>query len=335
MICTYKVLEQDDIGKALETREVLALDILLGLSEYPKKISPKYLYDKEGSLIFKHICDLEEYYLTRCEFEILETYKDEICQLVSGQPFNLIELGAGDGRKTSVILKHFLELKLNFRYIPIDISEPSMQELIQSLKNKLPEVETYGLVSEYFNGIKWLGKKEKRKNMILFLGSNIGNFSKSKSYVFLRSLWNSLNHGDIVLIGFDLKKDIDLMLKAYNDSKGLTSKFNLNLLKRINYELNGNFALDKFRHFSNYDVYSGAIESYLVSLEKQTVLLKELEQSFSFDDWEAIHTEYSYKYLESDIKSLAKETGFIIETQFYDSKKYFVDSVWRVNKLNL
>lgn len=335
MVCTYKILEQDDIGKTLESRELFALDVLLGLSEYPKRISPKYFYDEEGSLIFKQICELEEYYLTRCEFEILEKHKDEICQLVSGETFNLIELGAGDGHKTSIILKHFLELNLNFRYIPIDISESSMQELIQLLNNKLPKIDAYGLVSEYFNGIKWLSKKEKRKNLILFLGSNIGNFSKSKSYVFLRTLWNSLNHDDILLIGFDLKKDIDLMLKAYNDSKGLTSKFNLNLLKRINYELNGNFDLNKFRHFSSYNVYSGAIESYLVSFEKQTVLLKELGQSFLFDNWEAIHTEYSYKYLELDIKSLAKETGFIIETQFYDSKKYFVNSIWRLNKPNL
>ena len=124
------------------------------------------------------------------------------------------------------------------------------------------------------------------------------------------------------------------MRKAYNDSERITSEFNLNLLRRINRELGGNFNLKKFRHYANYDVFSGAMESYVVSLEKQTVVIKEIGQSFSFEAWEPIHTEYSYKYLETDIEELAAETGFIIEKQLYDSKKYFVDSLWRVKKID-
>jgi uncharacterized SAM-dependent methyltransferase len=123
------------------------------------------------------------------------------------------------------------------------------------------------------------------------------------------------------------------MLKAYNDSEGVTAEFNLNLLRRINRELGGNFDINKFRFHSSYDVFTGAMESYMVSKEKQTVFIKEISQSFSFEAWEPIHTEYSYKYLESDIQELAAETGFVIEKQLYDSKKYFVDSIWRVQKI--
>jgi uncharacterized SAM-dependent methyltransferase len=189
-------------------------------------------------------------------------------------------------------------------------------------------------VAEYFDGLKWLNYMNSQRNMVLFLGSNLGNFDRAHSRAFLHNLWNALNHGDFVVIGFDMKKDIDLMLKAYSDSKGVTAEFNLNLLRRINRELGGDFNLSKFQFHSSYDVLSGAIESYLVSKEKQTVFIKEISQSFSFEAWESIHTEYSYKYLESDIQGLAADTGFIIEKQLYDSKKYFVDSIWRVQKID-
>ena len=168
--------------------------------------------------------------------------------------------------------------------------------------------------------------------MVLFLGSNLGNFHKSQARGFLRNLWNVLKNGDLVLIGFDLKKNIDMMQKAYNDPGGITSRFNLNLLHRINRELGGNFDLKKFQHYSSYHVLSGAMESYLVSLEKQSVFIKAIGQTFLFEHWEPVHTEYSYKYLESDIKELAEKTGYKIQKQLYDQKKYFVDSIWRVQK---
>ena len=209
-----------------------------------------------------------------------------------------------------------------------------MSSYITSLNKKFPGLKAEGLVAEYFDGLRWLNKRKSRRNLVLFLGSNIGNFDKAHSHAFLHSLWNFLNNDDIVVIGFDLKKDITLMIRAYNDSKGVTAEFNKNLLRRINRELGGNFDLEKFRFYAGYDVFSGAIESYLVSLEKQEVFIEEIGQSFSFDPWEPIHTEYSYKYLVSDIQELAARTGYSIKKQLYDSKKYFVDSVWGVNKIN-
>jgi uncharacterized SAM-dependent methyltransferase len=135
-----------------------------------------------------------------------------------------------------------------------------------------------------------------------------------------------------MLIGFDLKKDIDLLLRAYNDTGGVTRAFNLNLLTRINRELGGDFDVSKFRHFGTYDVFSGAMESYLVSMEEQSVFVRQIGRSFAFEAWEPIHTEYSYKYLISDIEKLATETGFQVLEHLFDSKRYFADSLWRVHK---
>ncbi len=166
----------------------------------------------------------------------------------------------------------------------------------------------------------------------MFLGSSIGNFNRDASRVFLHSLWNSLNANDYALIGFDLKKDIELLLRAYNDSRGVTREFNLNLLRRINRELGGDFDMQRFRHYASYNVFSGAMESYLVSRESQNVMIHDIGESFSFDPWEPIHTEYSYKYLESDIAKLAEDTRFAPVTQFYDSDRFFTDVLWRVQK---
>ncbi len=332
MATTYRVLTPKDLDTKSSLRQQFAVDVLIGLSESPKKLSSKYFYDNEGSQIFAQITELSEYYLTRCEQEILETHKEIIADLIEGQRFNLVELGAGDGRKTRLLLEHFLDRQLEFRYIPIDISESAMKGWVESLGADYPELETQGLVCEYFEGLKWLSSLSGRKNLILFLGSNIGNFNVSEARTFLYSLWNVLHQGDYLLTGFDLKKDIELLRRAYNDSKGITRNFNLNLLTRINQELGGNFDLSKFQYNSVYDVFTGAMESYLVSTETQTVMIEELRQSFTFEAWEPIHTEFSYKYLESDITMLADQTGFSIVAHLFDSKHFFVDSIWKVEK---
>ncbi|MCI0446838.1 L-histidine N(alpha)-methyltransferase [bacterium] len=334
MSATYKVLDHKDLSGLLRLKQTFALDVLVGLSERRKTISSKYFYDEEGSRLFQQIMHLPEYYLTRCEFEILERSGPAIADFVANQKWNLVELGPGDGLKTNLLLIQFLHKEVDFQYVPIDISESALQNLVNNLQIQIPRLEVRGLVSDYFNGLKWLNKlkADDRKNFVLFLGSNIGNFNYSRARVFLRSLWNSLNHDDLVLIGFDLKKDINLMLAAYNDSKGITAKFNLNLLNRINRELGGNFEVSRFQHFANYDVFSGAMESYLVSQAEQKVFIEEIGQIFYFSPWEPIHTEYSYKFLQSDIESLAAETGYLMEKEFCDSHRYFSDCIWRVHK---
>ena len=330
---TYKILRETDYADSFNETDAFALDVLVGLSSPKKKLSSKYFYDERGSELFNRITELPEYYPTGCELEIIRQNSTAITRYVDyDQPFNLVELGAGFSKKTTTLLDHFIRQKLDFQYVPIDISECAMQSLIGTLKIRFPNLEANGLVTDYFNGLKWLNNRSRRKNLVLFMGSSIGNFTHAENCVLLRNLWNCLNHDDVLLIGFDLKKDIDMLLRAYNDSQGITREFNLNLLHRINRELSGTFDIGKWRHFGTYDVFSGGMESYLVSLEKQSVFIGKIGRWFEFEAWEPIHTEYSYKYRVSEIEQLASETGFEIYEHMFDSRRYFADSMWRVYK---
>lgn len=315
-----------------KSQQEFAIDVLIGLSHSPKWLPCKYIYDERGSLLFQRIMELPEYYLTDCETEILGVYKEEILDNIGKQKINLVELGAGNGEKTTILLKEMMRKNIDVTFIPIDISASAIKVFTESLKKQIPGIHVKGLVSEYFKGIRWLSNLNQCTNVILFLGSNIGNFEPSEADVFLSSLWNACNDGDYLFVGFDLKKDIQLLLNAYNDSLGITAQFNLNLLRRINKELGGNFNLEEFKYYSTFDAISGAIRSYVISQTKQHVVIDELSRMFSFKSWESIHTESSYKYLVDDIVKLAQKNGFEIIENFFDSRRYFVDSLWRVNK---
>ncbi len=328
----WQRLEPDMLDEAEAARRDLAEDVLVGLSETPKALPSRYFYDAEGSRLFQTITDLDEYYPTRVEHEILVAHADTLLARFEGVPLNLIDLGAGDGRKTRVLLARALQLGLDVRYVPIDISESAMDGLVRDMGRRFPTLTIQGLVSEYTAGVRWLGQQSDRANLMLFLGSNIGNFGKAQARAFLRRLWLALNPGDRVLVGFDLKKDIELLLAAYNDREGVTSAFNLNLLTRLNRELDADFDPSNFRHFATYNVFSGAMESYLVSMVAQTVHIRSLAATFSFAPWEPIHTEYSYKYLESDIDKLAEKSGFVDEARFFDHRRWFCDALWTVER---
>ena len=329
---SWRVLEQNEI-QAEKARRAFANDVLLGLFGRPRKLPSRYFYDEEGNRLFQQIMDLPEYYLTDCELSILHHHKKRISGHLAGERFNLIELGAGDGTKTRVLLEHFIQRDLDFRYVPIDICQEAVADLVRHCGSVLPEMSTEGLVSEYFDGLHWISGLEEGRNVVLFLGSNIGNFTASEARVFLHSLWNALNDGDFLLIGFDLKKDIDLLVKAYSDSQGVTAEFNLNLLRRINRELGGDFQPRRFAHYASYNFVAGAMESFLVSRESQTVFIEALRQRFAFDPWEPIHTEVSRKFLRSDVAALAHETGFETVDEMTDPRGWFVDSLWRVRKI--
>jgi L-histidine Nalpha-methyltransferase len=308
--------------------ETFARDVLEGLTQTPKSLPCKYFYDEKGSRLFRQITELPEYYLTRCEFEILQNHRQELSAHLAGGPFNLVELGAGDGRKTRVLLEQFLDDGLNFRYVPIDICEAAVRNLIGNLKQCYAHLPCEGLTAEYFEGLRWLSERKEQRNLVLFLGSNIGNFDQAGMQVFLRHVREALNEGDLLLIGFDLIKDIPLIEKAYNDSQGITARFNLNLLQRINRDLGGNFRTDRFRFYSHFDRLSEAVESYLISVRKQAVEIEQLNRSFFFEDGEPIHTERSQKYLEPQVGRLARETGFTVIRQMKDQRSYFLDSLW-------
>ena len=328
---SYRLFHEGENIK-LKTHQEFANDVLIGLSQSLKWLPSKYIYDRQGSRLFQEIMELPEYYLTRIEVKILESRKKQICKEIEDKEFNLIELGCGDGKKTKILLEQFLREDNQFHYFPIDISEDSIAEFINSLRDEFPGLKARGLVSDYFEGLYWLSAQNNRRNIVLFLGSNIGNFTPIKAGGFLSSLWKALNKDDLVLIGFDLKKDTDMMVKAYNDEEGITSAFNKNLLIRINRELKGNFDLDQFEFYATYDVVEGAIQSYLISKKKQEVFIGELKWLFSLKAQEPIHTESSYKYLVEEIEYMASKNNFEIVENFFDPNKYFVDSLWRVIK---
>ena len=307
-------------------------DVATGLTGTPKSLSCKYLYDEEGSRLFKAIMELEEYYPTQCESEIIEGHKEEIAALVGDIDFTLVELGAGDGVKTKILLNSFVEKGLQFRYVPIDISESALKELTAEIQTAFRGLSVQGLATDYFAGLKWLSRMNHRRNVVLFLGSNIGNFNPSEAGTFLRHLRNSMNHGDFAFIGFDLKKDVETMTRAYNDSKGVTARFNMNLLRRVNEELGGDFDLKQFDYYSTYNPQSSAVESFLISRKKQEVSIEACRRTFSFEECEPIHTESSYKFKESDFTRLAGRNGFEVVANFYDKRRFFANSLWKVRR---
>lgn len=312
------------------SRRAFADEVLIGLSETPKHIASTWFYDDVGSRLFRQITEQDVYYPTACEREIFETHGAQIVASVQSEPVDVVDLGAGDGHKTTILLDHLVASGNDVRYVPIDISEQAMEQLVKAMGRRYPGVTIMGLVGEYFDSLRWLGEQSGRRKLVLFLGSNIGNFTNPRARAFLRRLRNALAPDDRVLVGFDLKKDIEILLHAYNDPTGVTARFNLNLLGRINRELEGHFDSSAFRHFATYDVLSGAMKSFLVSVKDQTVAIDQLRDEFHFDAWEALHTEYSYKYLDSDIDSLAAHGGFREEARFRDKRRWFCDALWKV-----
>ena len=312
--------------------QVFAKDVVEGLSANPKFLPSKYFYDETGDGLFQQIMQLREYYLTQSEFEIFSQQKSDLLKLFqeNSTRFNLVEFGAGDGLKTKVLLEFFVQQQAEFQYVPIDISQNVLDQLILSLKKKLPQLKVKSLNAEYFAGLKALDHNENSKNVILFLGSNIGNFKEAKAVYFLKQIARYLSYRDLLLIGFDLKKDPKVVHKAYNDSKGVTKAFNLNLLQRINKELGGNFNLDRFEHYPNYDPMTGEARSYLISTVDQQVRLDSVEKTFSFRAWETIFMEISQKYDLPSIERLADNAGFELYHNFFDGKKYYADLVFKL-----
>ncbi|MEL6347644.1 MAG: L-histidine N(alpha)-methyltransferase [Myxococcota bacterium] len=317
---------------AKNLRAEFSLDVLTGLSERPKRLSSRWFYDDEGSRLFRKIMGLEEYYPTDMETWIFTHHGPAIAKHFAGRPLDVVDLGAGDGAKALILLQHLQQAGVQARYVPIDISEGAMASLYTRMQSEMPGLALQGVVGEYVAGLRWLSEQDERERLVLFLGSNIGNFDKPRARAFLRRIWTGLREGDHTLIGFDLKKDIEVLLAAYNDREGVTRDFNLNLLTRINRELGGNFNRENWRHFGSYNVFNGAMESYLVSLVEQTVYIEDLRTEFHFQAWEPIHTEYSYKYLPEDIESLAQVTGFQICGRYSDPKGWFCDALWHVRR---
>jgi len=306
-----------------------AEDVLDGLSAFTKRISSRWFYDETGDKLFQKIMELPEYYLTRAEYEILERYAGEIVnQFPVDELIQLVELGAGDGLKTRLILKALLKANRKFRYVPIDISLNALQNLRESLTSEFLGIEILALQTDYFSALKSEALTNSGNKLVLFLGSNVGNLSESDAPLFFGQLSASLKAGDSVITGFDRVKEEDVILAAYNDRSGVTKAFNLNLLTRINRELDGNFQLEDWAHKPAYDPIRKAATSSLVSLVDQEVRIEMLDSTFSFNAGEQINTEISRKFAAEDISELAVNAGFNIRKNFEVKENWFTDSWW-------
>jgi L-histidine N-alpha-methyltransferase len=306
-------------------------DTLKGLKSTPKYLHSKYFYDEQGDYIFQQIMDMDEYYLTSAEMDILSNQSGQLAQIISVQqtPFDLIELGAGNATKSVHLLRELLDQQLEFTYLPIDISAHVINDLESKLPSKFPSLNIKGLNGDYLDMLKEANMISDRRKVVLFMGANIGNMNAEEAAQFCVELRTLLSKDDILIIGFDLKKNPGKILAAYNDSAGITSAFNLNLLTRINRELGGDFDLDNFEHYANYDPESGMCKSYLISLKDQQVHIGDTE-TINFSKDEYIFMEISKKYALQEIEDLASTSGFKFKEHLFDEKKYFVDSVWLV-----
>ena len=308
-------------------------EVQQGLDSTPKTLPSKYFYDEKGDALFVEIMNSPEYYLTRCEFDIFKNKTQELINSFDIQKdsyFELIELGAGDGLKTKELLKVLVNEKYNFDYLPIDISSNALSLLKEDLKTEIPDLSIKTQQGDYFEVLDSL-KTSKKPKVILFLGSNIGNMSDELASKFIYNLGTNLNLGDKLLLGVDLIKSEEIVGPAYDDSQGVTAKFNINLLDRINKDLEGNFDTKQFKHQPEYDEKEGIAKSFIMSTANQSVEIKAIGKTYHFAKGEKIHTEISRKYNDELIQKIITDTDFSLKTKIMDSKAYFADYILNRN----
>jgi dimethylhistidine N-methyltransferase len=300
-----------------------------GLSNAKKSLPSKYFYDKKGDALFVKIMHLPEYYVTRSEHEIFKTKSQaiiEALQLNRNIYFELLELGAGDGLKTKELLRELNRLNYKFDYMPVDISQNALDNLKKDLNREMPSLSIGTKQGDYFEVLELLKENHKPK-VILFLGSNIGNMPDAIAIDFMSKLSDNLQKKDKLFLGVDLIKPASIVLPAYNDNQGITAAFNLNLLDRINSELEANFNLQFFKHQPEYKESDGIAKSYLISTKAQQVYIAKLDKTFCFYEGEKILMEISRKYNDAILNSILSKTDFVIKGRITDSKAYFANYI--------
>lgn len=297
-------------------------DILEGLQKEQKTLPSKYFYDEKGDRIFQEIMAMPSYYLPRCEREIIRDKSTAIFEKIreDQEKIDVVELGAGDGTKTVELLKTGDDLNRVKNYIPLDISPNILEVNEKNVKNVIPHLSIQPIAGDFFKTLKEIKTGGARK-LVLFMGGNIGNFPHEKAVSFLQLLKESLSDEDYILIAFDLKKNPKKILKAYNDDEGITKRFNLNILHRMNRELGTNIDISNFDHYPHYDPISGKTYSYIVSLENQSIKID--DKTIKLNKNEVIHTEISKKYSLTTVEELMDEVGFKVVDHFLDQKEFY------------
>ena len=310
------------------TEDSFAADVSEGFSSSPKRLSCRFFYDGEGSKLFDDITKLPEYYLTSAGVEILASRADEIASVFEDE-VTLVELGSGSAVKTQHLIDALLERQDRLRFVPVDISAEVIEASSPSLLRSYPGLEVLGVAAEYRAGLKKIRELEGPR-LILWLGSNVGNFERKEAARFLGHIGEQMTDRDRLLMGVDLRKDRSVLEAAYDDSQGVTARFNLNLLERINKELGGQFEVDRFRHRAVYNEDVGRVEMYLGSTCAQTVRIEDLDLDVPFEKGEEIHTENSYKYSLDEIDTLADAARMQIERRWLDTRGLFSKNLLKI-----
>jgi L-histidine Nalpha-methyltransferase len=298
-------------------------EVYRGLTERPKTLSPWLFYDARGSELFEKITELPEYYPTRTERSILSAHADQIvCTAAGCEQLTMIELGAGTATKTGLLLKAAVRRQSEVTYHAIDISRTALDEAKQRIEAELDGVAVVPRVADYTEGLGQVDAEGQRR-MVLYIGSSIGNFEPADALQLLRDIRKELKPGEKLLLGVDMVKDPEILLKAYDDAAGVTAAFNKNVLVRINREMGADFNLDLFRHRARWNEESSRIEMHLESVVTQNVSIPALELEVNFQRGETIHTENSYKFRDEGVIEMLERADFHLSDHWTDEHEWF------------
>lgn len=305
---------------------LVAAAVREGLSRRPKRLPPWLFYDAAGSRLFDEITERPEYYPTRTERGILTEHAETmIARAAHGGRLRIIELGAGSADKTRLLLKAAVERQGTVVYEPVDVSASALSGARERIEREIEGVDVAPRVMDYThgNGLDLEAAGEGERRLVLYIGSSIGNFDPPEAMRLLRRVRGGLKEGDGLLLGVDLKKDEGTLLAAYDDFAGVTADFNLNLLTRLNRELDADFYLDSFAHRAVWNEAESRIEMHLESRVRQTVRLTALGMDVEFGEGETIHTENSYKYAPGQAEAMLAEAGFGAAGSWTDERGWF------------
>ncbi len=300
-------------------------EIVKGLKSTPKRIDSRYFYDKRGDKIFQQIMAMPTYYLTRCEIEILTHHSKDILDAmdIGTDTVEIVELGAGDGSKTSIFLSELIRTKKEFVYKPVDVSENVLREITERMK--LANVPTQPLQTTYTGAIEKMASGAANPRLVMFLGSNIGNMELDEARSFVRDLCEVMQKGDHLLIGLDMKKDPEIIKAAYDDPEGITSSFNLNMLLHLNREFGANFPVADFKHQADYDEKTGAARSFLICEKPFDLSFFGINERIHIQSKERISTEISQKYDDGLVAEVFGGCSFEQKGYWQDEKRHFRD----------
>jgi L-histidine N-alpha-methyltransferase len=329
---TYSIALDLERPSSLDTREMLIREVQRGLLMRPRSLPPWMFYDARGSRIFEEITELAEYYPTRTERNILASYSDAIIAAAcneQSEPMRLVELGAGTATKTRILLDAAVRLQSEVLYTPVDVSSDALDVACETISTSLPEVCLSPIVANYVTNPLQLDSFD-GTTLGLYIGSSIGNFAPEEARTILRHLRGQLQCGDALLLGVDMVKDEPTLVAAYDDGEGVTAEFNLNMLHRLNRELDADFDPAMFRHRALWNAAQSRIEMHLESTRDQRVRIPAAQLDVYFEEGERIHTENSHKFTDGTIRRLLGDGGFDVEQTWKDERGWYSVTLARV-----